>query len=116
MPYAIALAKGYVQKEGADVTGIRSSPSGGPTICNLLGGDLTYAEAGPDAVLAANRSGADIRIIAGTVNTFAEVLWVTLPDLPIKTLKDFRGKRIGLTRPRSTTPAFAFMLLERSQN
>src|SRR5438270_13906981 len=61
MPYAIALAKGWFQEEGADVTGIRSSPGGAPTIRNLLGGDLTYGEAGPNPVLAATRRGADIR-------------------------------------------------------
>jgi NitT/TauT family transport system substrate-binding protein len=112
MPYAIALAMGWFQEEGTDVTGIRSSPGGAPTIRNLLGGDLTYGEAGPNAVLAANRSGSDIRIIAGTVNTLAEVLWVTLPDSSIKTLADFRGKRIGFTTPQSTTQALAFMLLD----
>jgi NitT/TauT family transport system substrate-binding protein len=112
MPYAIALEKGYFQEEGADVTGIRSSPGGAPTIRNLLAGDLTYAEAGPNAVLAANRGGADIRIISGSTNTLAEVLWVTMPDSPIKTLADFRGKRIGFTTPQSTTQALAFMLLD----
>jgi NitT/TauT family transport system substrate-binding protein len=115
MPYAIALSKGWFQEEGADVTGIRSSPGGAPTIRNLLGGELTYAEAGPNAVLAANRSGADVRIIAGTVNTLAEIVWVTLPDSPIKTLEDFRGKRIGFTTPQSTTQALAFMLLDKAR-
>src|SRR5260221_13417715 len=61
MPYAIALAKGWFQEEGADVTGIRGSPGGAPTIRNLLGGDLTYGEAGPDALTSANRSRARIR-------------------------------------------------------
>ena len=42
----------------------------------------------------------------------AEVLWVTLPDSSIKTLADFRGKRIGYTAPQSTTQAPAFMLLD----
>jgi NitT/TauT family transport system substrate-binding protein len=42
----------------------------------------------------------------------AEVLWVTLPDSSIKTLADFRRKRIGYTAPQSTTQAPAFMLLD----
>jgi len=112
MPYSIALAKGYFQGEGADVTGIWSSPGGAPTIRNLLAGDLTYAAAGPNAVLAANRRGADVRIVSCSVNTLAEVLWMTMPDSPIKTLADLRGKRIGFTTPQSTTQALAFMLLD----
>jgi len=115
MPYAIALAKGWFREEGADVSGIRSSPGGAPTIRNLLSGGLAYCEAGPNAVVAANRSGADIRIIAGTVNTLAEIRWVTMPDSSIKTLADFRGKRIGFTTPQSTTQALAYMLLDAAQ-
>jgi len=44
MPYAVALEKGFFQKEGADVSGILSSNGGGTTVRNLLGGDLAYGE------------------------------------------------------------------------
>lgn len=112
MPYAVALAKGYFKEFGADVTGIRSSPGGAPTIRNLLAGGLTYGEAGLTAILAGIRGGADLKIIVGSVNTVAEVFWATMPDSPVQSIKDLKGRRIGFTTPQSTTQALALMLLD----
>jgi NitT/TauT family transport system substrate-binding protein len=112
MPYAVALKKGFFSEFGLDITGIRSSPGGAPTIRNLLAGNLSYGEAGLTAALAAIRGGADIKIIATTCNTVAELGWVVMPDSPIKELKDLKGKRIGFTNPNSTTQALAMMLIE----
>ena len=42
MPYGVALAKGYFKEFGIDITGIRSSPGGAPTIRNLLAGNLSF--------------------------------------------------------------------------
>lgn len=112
MPYAVAMAKGYFKEFGADVTGIRSSPGGAPTIRNLISGDLSYGEAGITAVLAANRSGADIKVIGGSINTVAEVFFVSMPGTTITSLQDLKGKRVGFTTPQSVTQMLAMMLLE----
>lgn len=114
MPYAVAMAKGYFKEFGADVTGIRSSPGGAPTIRNLISGDLSYGEAGITAVLAANRGGADIRVIGGSINTVAEVFFVSMPGTPIASLQELKGKRIGFTTPQSVTQMLAMMLLEKA--
>jgi NitT/TauT family transport system substrate-binding protein len=112
MPYGVALAKGYFKEVGIDITGIRSSPGGAPTIRNLLAGNLSFGEAGLTAIVAAIRGGADIKIIAETCNTTAEIGWVVKHDSPIKSIKDLKGRRIGFTNPNSTTHALALMLLE----
>ena len=112
MPYAVALEKGYFKEFGLDITGIRSSPGGAPTIRNLLAGDLPYGEAGLTAALAAIRGGADIKIIATTANTVAEIGWVVMPDSPIRTIKDMKGAKLGYTNPNSTTQALALMLID----
>lgn len=112
MPYAVALGAGYFAEEGLDITGIRSSPGGAPTIRNLLAGDLAFGEAGLTAVLAAIRGGADIKVIGTTANTVAEIGWVVMPDSPIKTIQDMKGKKLGFTNPNSTTQALAMMLVE----
>lgn len=112
MPYGVALKKGYFKEAGIDITGIRSSPGGAPTIRNLLAGNLPFGEAGLTAIVAAIRGGADIKIIAGTTNTTAEIGWVTKLDSPVKTIKDLKGRKIGFTNPNSTTHALALMLLE----
>jgi len=112
MPYGVALAKGYFKDFGITVTGIRSSPGGAPIIRNLLAGNLAFGEAGLTAILAAIRGGADIKIIAETCNTTAEIGWVVMPDSPIKSLADLKGRRLGFTNPNSTTHALGLMLLE----
>ncbi|HWC03121.1 MAG TPA: ABC transporter substrate-binding protein [Methylomirabilota bacterium] len=112
MPYGVALAKGYFKEFGIDITGIRSSPGGAPTIRNLLAGNLSFGEAGLTAIVAAIRGGADIRIIAETCNTTAEIGWVVKHDSPVKSIKDLKGRRIGFTNPNSTTHSLALMLLE----
>ncbi len=112
MPYGVAWKKGFFKEVGIDVTGIRSSPGGAPTIRNMLAGNLAFAEAGLTAILAATRGGADIKIISGTTDTTAEIGWVVMPNSPIKTIKDLKGKKLGFTNPNSTTHALALMLLE----
>ncbi len=114
MPYGVALKKGFFKAAGIDITGIRSSPGGAPTIRNLLAGSLPFAEAGLTAIVAANRGGADIKIIGGTTDTTAELGWVVRPDSDIKTIKDLKGKKLGFTNPNSTTHALALMLLEKA--
>ena len=44
--------------------------------------------------------------------TVAEFVWAVKPDSPIKSVKDFKGKKIGYTNPRSTSQALARMLLQ----
>jgi NitT/TauT family transport system substrate-binding protein len=112
MPFAVALDKGYFKEFGVDVDGILSSDGGGSTIRNLLGGKLAYGEAALSSVVAAIEGGADLRIISGNVHTVAEFVWVTMPNSPIKTFKDIKGKRIGFTNPSSTSQALNYLLLE----
>ena len=112
MPYGVAWKKGFFKEVGIDITGIRSSPGGAPTIRNLLAGSLPYAEAGLTAIVAANRGGADIKIIGGTTNQTAELGWVVRLDSDIKTIKDLKGKKLGFTNPNSTTHSLVLMLLE----
>jgi NitT/TauT family transport system substrate-binding protein len=111
MPYAVAMAKGFFKEEGADVTGILSSGGGGTTIRNLLGGNHAYAESSLASIVAARQKGADLRIISGNAHTVAEFYWVVLPDSPIKSVKDLKGKKLGFTNPRSTSQAMDVLLL-----
>lgn len=112
MPYAIALEKGFFKEEGANVTGILTSAGGGTTLRNMLAGNAPYAEVNPNAVIAAVRQGADIKIIADTVSTVAEFVWAVKPDSPIKSVKDLKGKKFGYTNPRSTSQALATLVLQ----
>jgi NitT/TauT family transport system substrate-binding protein len=112
MPYAVALEKGFFKQEGANVTGILTSAGGGTTLRNMLAGSAPYAEVNPNAVIAAVRQGADIKIIADTVSTVAEFVWAVKPDSPIKSVKDLKGKKFGYTNPRSTSQALATLVIQ----
>jgi NitT/TauT family transport system substrate-binding protein len=113
-PWAIAQERGLFKKHGVDISAIRSSPGSAPTIREMIAGDLPFAEAGITGAIAALKSGAELRVIASTVNTFSEVIWVTMPDSPIKTIKDIKGKKIGFTTPKSATNMMAVLLVKRA--
>ena len=113
MPFAVAMEKGYFKELGANVTGILTSDGGGTTIRNLLGGKLAYGEAAISAVVSAVQGGADLKVISGNVHTVAEFVWVAMPNSPVNSLKDLKGKKLGYTNPRSTSQALAFLLMEK---
>ena len=112
MPYAIAMEKGFFKQEGADVSGILSSNGGGTTIRNLLGGNLSYGEVDLAGTVAAIEQGNDLHIVSDNVLTVGEFVWAVKPDSPIKTVKDFKGHKIGYTNPRSTSQALNILLVQ----
>jgi NitT/TauT family transport system substrate-binding protein len=112
MPYAIAMKQGFFRQEGADVTGILSSNGGGTTVRNLLEGDLAYGEVDLAGTVLAIQQGAPLKIVSDNVLTVAEFVWATQPGSPIKTLRDFRGQKVGYTNPRSTSQALDVLLLQ----
>jgi len=113
-PLAVARQLGLFKKHGVDVTGVLTSEGGGTTMRNLLAGDLPYGEVGPPAMLAAAREGVDVRIVAANSVQLADMLWVTMPNSPIKSIKDLAGKKVAVTSAKSVSKAILEISLEQA--
>jgi len=114
MPYGVARAKGFFKQEGASVTGIITSAGGGTSLRNMLAGGVPYGEVNPGVVVAAIQQGADLKLISDNVLTVAEFVWAVRQDSPVKSIKDFKGRKIGYTNPRSTSQGLAMLLLDKA--
>lgn len=88
-----ALEKGYYKQEGIDLT---INP-GGPNLLteNLVatGADTFGLSGGSDSVMAAIDKGMPI-VSVGVAHQITPFVFVTRKDGPVKTLKDFEGKRV----------------------
>src|SRR6202790_3452270 len=114
MPYGVARAKGFFKEEGANVTGIITSAGGGTSLRNMLAGGVPYGEVNPGTVVAAIQQGADLKLISDNVLTVAEFVWAVRADSAIRSIKDFKGKKIGYTNPRSPSQGLAMLLLDKA--
>jgi NitT/TauT family transport system substrate-binding protein len=114
MPYGVARAKGFFKEEGANVTGIITSAGGGTSLRNMLAGGVPYGEVNPAVVVAAIQRGADLKLISDNVLTVAEFVWAVRQDSPVKSITDFKGRKIGYTNPRSTSQGLAMLLLDKA--
>lgn len=113
-PYAVAMDKGLFKKAGVDISGILTSHGGGTTVRNVLAGGLPYGEVALAAAVHATREGIDIRIVNAGVRTAADILWVTMPNSEVKTIKDLVGRKMAYTSPKSVTDMLSIMSLEAS--
>jgi NitT/TauT family transport system substrate-binding protein len=111
-PYAVAMAKGLFKKHGVDITGILTSAGGGTSVRNTLAGDLPFGEVALPAAILAINSGQPLKIIAGGVETVADILWITQPDAPHSSIKDLIGKKVSFTSPGSVTNMLILMCLK----
>ncbi len=112
-PYAVAIEKGFYKEAGVDVTGVLTSKGGGTTMRNVMAASMPYGEVSLAAVVAAINQGIDLKIVHTGVQTVGEILWVTLPDSPIKTAADLNGQKVAFTSPKSVTDMLLTMVTDK---
>ena len=112
-PYAIAIEKGYYKEAGLDIDGVLTSKGGGTTMRNVMASSLPYGEVALSAALAAMKQGIDLKIIHTGVRTAGEILWVTMPDSGISSVKDLAGKKVAFTSPKSVTDMLLTMVSDK---
>ena len=100
----------FLEKEGLDVEYVKFSDVNAPTraiVSNAIDIAIGASAAGALNIAA---DGLPIKIILGT--QLAEAQFTVLADSPIKSIADFKGKKIGMSPPGSATHAIAAALLE----
>ncbi|MFA7503445.1 MAG: ABC transporter substrate-binding protein [Burkholderiaceae bacterium] len=112
-PYAVAIEKGFYKEGGIDVTGVLTSKGGGTTMRNVMAAGMPYGEVSLAAVVAAINQGIDLRIVHTGVQTVGEILWVTLPDSPIRSAADLDGQKVAFTSPKSVTDMLLTMVTDK---
>ena len=107
LPLWVAKDKKLFEKHGVDVevTYIR-----GVAIEALLAGEVQFVRASPPAVVRSTLRGADLAIIANTINV-AVFSMMTKPEL--RKPEDLKGKKIGVTNLGDSPDLVLSLLLER---
>lgn len=103
LPWAIALQKGILAKDGVDIDGFIGANGGGTSVRNMMASSVPVAQMAPSAMVAALNSGLPVTIVWGAVNNIGDLSWVVRKDSPYKTLADLKGQKLGFTQPQSTT-------------
>ena len=100
----------FLEKEGLDVEYVKFSDVNAPTraiVSNAIDIAIGASAAGALNIAA---DGLPIKIILGT--QLAEAQFTVLANSPVKSIADFKGKKIGMSPPGSATHAIAAALLE----
>jgi NitT/TauT family transport system substrate-binding protein len=112
--WAVALHEGFFKKEGSIVTGYVSANGGGTAIRNMMANELPISEMSITAVIAGIQTGLPLRIIYSPARDPGDLVWVVKRDSPIKTIADLKGKKVGITSPRSTTEIILRIALQKA--
>jgi NitT/TauT family transport system substrate-binding protein len=100
----------FLEKQGLEVEYIKFADVNAPTRAIVSGAiDVAFGASAAGALNIA-ADGVPIKIILAT--QIAEVRFAVLETSPIKSLAEFKGKKIGMSPPGSATHAIAVALLE----
>lgn len=100
----------FLEKQGLEVEYVKFADVNAPTRAIVSGAiDVAFGASAAGALNIA-ADGVPIKIILAT--QIAEVRFAVLEGSPIKSLADFKGRKIGMSPPGSATHAIAVALLE----
>ena len=113
-PYAIALEKGFFKKHGVDITGIIAGAGGGSSVRAAIASELGFGDVTAAPVIAAAAQGQDVKIISMTSRSLADLVVVVLPNSPLKTAADMKGKKFGISNPKSLGEIMGVLVMEKA--
>ena len=113
-PYGIALEKGFFKAHGLDISGIISGAGGGSSVRNAIASDLGYGDVTAAPVIAAAEQGQDVKIVGITSRSLADLVLIVMPNSPIKTPADLKGKKFGISNPKSLGEMMGVLVMEKA--
>jgi NitT/TauT family transport system substrate-binding protein len=113
-PYGVAIDKGMFKKAGVDITGVISGEGGGSSVRAVIASDLGYGETSPAGIIAAINEGQDIKIVNVGSRSLADNVIIVMPNSPIKTMKDLKGKKFAISNPKSLGEMTAVLAAEKA--
>ncbi len=113
-PYGIALEKGFFKKHGIDITGIIAGAGGGSSVRNAMATDLGFGDVTAAPVIAAADQGQDVKIVGITARSLADLVLIVMPNSPLKTPADLKGKKFGISNPKSLGEMMGVLVMEKA--
>ena len=113
-PYGIALEKGLFKKHGLDIDGIISGAGGGSSVRNAMASDLGFGDVTAAPVIAAAEQGQDVKIVGFTSRSLADLVVIVMPNSPLKTAADLKGKKFGISNPKSLGEMMGVLVMEQA--
>lgn len=112
--FAIALEKGFFKKHGANITDVVSGEGGGTSVRAVIASELGYGETSPAPVISAIKEGQDIKIVNIGTRSLASNVVIVMPNSPIRSMAELKGKKWGISNPKSLGEMTAVLAVEKA--
>src|SRR5215472_104266 len=113
-PYAIALEKGFFKQRGVDVTDIVSGAGGGASVRSAIASDFGFGDVTAAAVIVAAEQGQDVKIVNITSRSLADLVVIVMPNSPLRTAADLKGRKFGISNPKSLGEMMGVLAMEKA--
>jgi NitT/TauT family transport system substrate-binding protein len=113
-PYGIALEKGFFKKHNIDITDVIAGAGGGSSVRNAMASDLGFGDVTAAPVIAAADQGQDVKIVSITSRSLADLVVIVMPNSPLKTAADLKGKKFGISNPKSLGEMMGVLVMEKA--
>src|SRR5918994_2319192 len=107
LPLWVAKERGFFDKHGVDVEVMYVR---GVSVEALIAGEVQFVRASPPSVVRSTLRGADLAVIANTINV---PVFSLMTRADVKRPEDFKGKKLGVTNLGDSPDFVLSMILEK---
>jgi len=113
-PYGVAIEKGFFKQAGIDITGVISGAGGGTSVRSAIASSLGFGDVSPAPVISAIGQGQDIKMVNLGSRSLADNVVIVMPNSPIKSVKELKGKKFAISNPKSLGEMTAVLVFEQA--